>query len=69
MRNLILNFLVAAGLASLLGACSLPAGTPTQPMLASEGECRGAVNPTRSKFKHDLAGGYPFTLDYSNDPG
>ncbi len=68
MRQLILFLSAAAVLVGALGACSSGPRTPTQPKLASEGECRGAVNPGRCKFKHDLAGGYPFTLDYSNDP-
>ncbi len=68
MSQRILSLSLAAALVGSLGACASGPVTPTQPKLASEGECRGAVNPQRCKFKHDLAGGYPFTLDYSNDP-
>ncbi len=68
MRQLMVSLSLAAILAGGLAACSSEPRTPTQPKLASEGECRGAVNPARCKFQHDLAGGYPFTLDYSNDP-
>ena len=69
MSEQVLALSVAVALLGSLGACASGPVAPTEPKVASEGECRGAVNPQRCKFKHDAAGGYPFTLDYSNDPG
>ena len=46
-----------------LVGCAKVDGAGLKPQLASEGECRAAAQPERCKKAHDLAGGYPFTLD------
>jgi len=53
--------LTAIGLALLLSACA--AQQRTAPELADEGTCRASVASYKCKLEHDLAGGYPFSLE------
>ena len=53
--------LAAIGLILFLNACAAQQGTT--PKLADEGTCRAAPASYKCKLAHDLAGGYPFSLD------
>ena len=53
--------LAPVGLILLLSACA--AQQPTTPQLSDEATCRASAASYKCKLAHDLAGGYPFSLD------
>ena len=57
--------LAAIALGLLLAACTAESGRGITPKLADEGSCRATNDSHRCKLAHDLAGGYPFSLDSS----
>lgn len=53
--------LAALGLILFVGACA--AEQRTTPKLADEATCRASAASYKCKLAHDLAGGYPFSLE------